>query len=286
MKPTWSQLIQELNRFLAPVREVLVVIRSNPSLDNLVAGVALSEALKKIGRHSNIVCPTKITGELGKLSLSESVLDFIPQKQLEVTVSYKTGSLSEIGFQKEAKLLRLNLKPEPGQEIIDPSNIGYKEHQIKPEVVFLIEVENSAHLQDFYQKNETLFKQTSIINIDYHQTNTNYGKINLIDIKATSISEMITLMLYDLRVHLSKEVAKMLYQGVASKTNNFSPEYFSANTLEAASICLRYQKQAQRPGYQQFVPQQPGSQQPSPQAPAPQSSGQTGQISPPLRSQS
>ena len=254
MKPNWSQLIQQLNSFLAPIREVLVVIRSNPSLDSLVAGVALSEALKKIGRHSNIVCPTKITGELGKLSLSESVLDFIPQKQLEVTVSYKTGSLSEIGFQKEVKSLRLNLKPEPGQEIIDPSNIGYKEHQIKPEVVFFIEVENLAHLQDFYQKNETLFKQTPIINIDYHPTNTKYGKINLIDTKATSISEMITLMLYDLRVHLSKEVAKMLYQGVASKTNNFSPEYFSANTLEAASICLRYQKQAQRPSSQQPVP--------------------------------
>lgn len=277
-KLTWPQLIQQLNILLAPIREALIVIRPNPSLDNFVAGVALAEALKKIGRQANVVCPTKITGELGKLRLVESVLNFIPQKQLDINISYKTGSLSEIGFQKDLKALQLNLKPQSGQSVIDPSNIHYQERQIKPEVAFFIEVENLAHLQNFYQENEILFKQIPIINVDFHQTNTNYGRVNLIDTKANSISEMITLMLYDLRVHLSPEVAKMLYQGIAFKTDNFSPEYFSANTLEAASICLRYQKLQQKPGPQQPIPQQ----QPSSETTSPLPSGQ---ISPPSRSQ-
>ncbi len=272
MKPTWSQLLQEINRLLAPVKEIIVVIRANPSLDSLVAGVALSEALKKIGRRANVICPSKITGELGKLDIVESILNFIPQKQLEITISYKTGSLSRISFQKDVDSLKLNLSPESGQPVIDPSNIHYADFQVKPEAVFLIEVENLAHLQDFYQQNQEFFKQTPLINVDYHATNTNYGKINLIDTKATSVSEMVTLMLYDLRVHLSREVAKMLYQGIAFKTNNFSPEYFSANTLEAASICLRYQRKPRKSG-----PLPPPSQPPS---------QPSGQISPPPRSQS
>lgn len=221
MKPNWSQLLQEINRLLAPVKEILVVIRSNPSLDSLVAGVALSEALKKIGRRATVVCPTKITGELGKLNISKLILDFIPQKQLEITKSYKTESSVGISFQRE--------------------------HQVKPETVFLIEVETLAHLQNLYQENQEFFKQVPLINLDYHSTNANYAKINLIDTKATSVSEIVTLMLYDLRVPFSPEMAKMLYQGIAFKTENFSPEYFSANALEAASICLRYQKGIQKP---------------------------------------
>ena len=281
MKQNWSQLIQQLNILLAPVREIIVVIRSNPSLDNLVAGVALAEALKKIGRQANVVCPTKITGETSKLSLAESVLNFIPQKQLEVAVSYKTGSLSEIGFQKDPKALQLNLKPRPSQSVIDPLNIHYQEREVEPKAAFFIEVENLAHLQSFYEENETLFKKIPIINIDYHPTNTNYGKINLIDTKASSISEMIALMLYDLRVYLSPEIAKMLYQGIASKTGNFSPEYFSANALEAASICLRYQRKPQEPTSQQPIPQQ--QQQPDSQ---PLPSQPSGQITPrPQRTQ-
>lgn len=245
-KLTWPQLLQQINLLLSPVKEVVIFIRPNPDLDALVAGVALAEALKGIGRRANVVSPTKISGELGELPISETVLDFIPDKQLEATITYKTGSLSNISFQKDSDSLKLKLLPESGGQPIDPAKVNYKQHQLKPEAAFTIEIENLAHLQDFYQKNEQFIKRIPIINVDYHKTNAKYGRINLIDTKANSVSEMITLMLYDLRVRLSPEVAKMLYQGIGFKTNNFSPDYFSANSLEATSICLRYQQAIKR----------------------------------------
>jgi nanoRNase/pAp phosphatase (c-di-AMP/oligoRNAs hydrolase) len=241
-KLTWTQLLQQINYLLSPVKEIVVFIGPNPDLDALVAGVGLTEALKGIGRKANVVSPTKISGELGELPIAETVLDFIPEKQLETTITYKTGSLANISFQKEPDSLKLKLIPESGGQPIEPAKVNYKQHEFKPKAAFTIAIENLAHLQEFYQQNEQFFKQIPIINIDYHKTNAKYGRINLIDTKARSVSEMITLMLYDLRVRLSPEVAKMLYQGIGFKTNNFSPESFSANSLEATSICLRYQQ--------------------------------------------
>ena len=86
------------------------------------------------------------------------------------------------------------------------------------------------------------FNKATIINVDYHANNSNFGKANLIDPKSTSVCEMVTLMLYDLKFVLDDEIGQMLYSGLKTKTSNFAENYFSANMLEATSICLRYMK--------------------------------------------
>lgn len=229
---------------LTPVKEVVVVVKPNSSLDATAA--ALAQALRRIGRWASVVCPTKITGYKELQGIGEVLTD-LPQKQLSITVSYQNGSFVRGETQRTSKSLQINLFPSFGQSAIEPLNIDYKNYESRPEVIISIKVENLAHLQEFYQKNQTLFNQLPIINIDYHLNNARYGKVNLIDPKASSVSEMVTLMLYDLRVAMDEQIADNLYQGLASQTQNFAPAYQSANLLEAASICLRYKKVSQRP---------------------------------------
>lgn len=247
METVWSELIRQVNALLTPVREVVVVLRSNPNLDSLASGLALKDSLKKIGRRVSLVCPSGIPNETEKLRGSVEILSVLPQNQIEITINYKQGSLVRIETKKETKSLQLNLLPEPNQLAIDPSDIDYRQFQSQPEVVILLELENLAHLQDFYNHNQAFFNQTPLINIDFHANNARYGRVNLIDSQASSISEMVTLMLYDLRLPIDKDSAHNLYQGIGSQTNNFDSSRFSANLLEAASICLRHQKAASPP---------------------------------------
>ena len=191
-------------------------------------------------------------GKQADISASaDQIISFLPQKQLRIVIDYVTGSFSKAGMKKENTGLLLNLAPEPNQAVIEPLNVGIQSLDSKPEAAFLLEIENLFHLGNFYTSNQSFFEKTPLVNVDYHANNTLYGKANLIDPKASSLSEIVTLMLYDLRFVFDKEMAKMLYFGIESKTQNFQPGFFTANMLEATSICLRYQ-QAVPP-----MPQQP-----------------------------
>ena len=211
MQPKWSELLRQINALLTPAKEVVVIVRPNPDMDAVTAGLALTQALRKIGRRTSVVCPTKISG-FKELKGIEEVLADLPQKQLNITVNYQQGSFDRIDQQKTDKGLQLSLTPQLGQGIIEPLNVDYKDYESRPDAIILVNIENLAHLQEFYQKNQAFFNQVPMIAIDYHSNNARYGKVNLIDPKATSVSEMVTLMLYDLRVAMDEVIADNLYQ--------------------------------------------------------------------------
>lgn len=243
-KPTWQETLQQVTTLLTPAKETLVLIRPNPDADNLAGGLALNMALKKIGRKSNLVCSAPITPEsVSQIQFdANQVLNFLPKNQLTLTIDYKNGSFSQGKINPSTEGFGLTLLPEPGQPPIEPLRIDSAIYISAPQAVFTVGVENLPQLGSFYQENSDFFNKTTLINVDYHSNNTNYGKANLIDPKSTSVCEMITLMLYDLKFVLDEEIANMLYSGLKTKTGNFAENYFSANMLEATSICLRYMK--------------------------------------------
>lgn len=253
MRPTWRQTLQQINALLTPAKEAAIIMSPNPTFDTLAGSLALSEALKKIGRRSSVVTPKELDKEKLLSEIEEKdrpknipgidqILSFLPQKQLSLIVDYAEGSFSQGKMDKSSDGLILTLAPEKGQKPIEPLNIDSQIYESKIDVSFLMEISDTSHLQEFYTKNQAFFSKAPIINVDYHKQNTNYGSANLIDVKAVSLSEVVTLMLYDLRFIFDPDIAKLLYAGIQSKTSNFSKEYFSANMLEATSICLRYQK--------------------------------------------
>lgn len=252
-RPSWQETLTAINNLLIPVQEAVIIIRNNPSYDTLVSALSLSFGLKKIGRKVHVISPTPLNleiiakeapnkNDLESLPGLDQITSSLPKKQLRIVMDYNTGSFGKAAMKKESSGLLLNLAPDVNSQPIEPLNIAIQDLETKPNIIFTIEVENIFHLGDFYTQNESFFKKVPIVNVDYHSNNSYFGTANLIDGKASSMSEMIALMLYDLRFVLDAEMAKTLYSGIKSKTQNFSPTMFSANMLEATSICLRYQQ--------------------------------------------
>lgn len=259
-KSTWQESVQQVNAILVPVKEAIIVVKPNPDLDVLLASLSLALSLKKIGRRCSIISPTevdpqKIVSSQDQkdipevfFSLSGQISNNMPKKQLVMTIEFSEGTFSQGNMDKSPQGLILTLVPEENQPPIEPTNINSQIVESKPDVIFTIGLENLFNLDKFYRENQSFFTNTPIINIDNHSNNMSFGRANLLDPKATSICEMITLMLYDLRFILDEDISKMLYAGIKHKTENFSQKFFSANMLESVSISLRYQQRAQPQG--------------------------------------
>jgi len=77
-----------------------------------------------------------------------------------------------------------------------------------------------------------------IIKIDHHIIVDSYGDINIEDEKASSCSEIVTLLLKDKNIQIPIESSNALYLGIIGDSNRFLYQSTSQKTFEAASYLL------------------------------------------------
>jgi phosphoesterase RecJ-like protein len=77
-----------------------------------------------------------------------------------------------------------------------------------------------------------------LIKIDHHIVVDPYGDINIEDEKASSCSEIVTLLWKELAVHIPLYAAEVLYLGIIGDSNRFLYNATSQRTFEAAAYLL------------------------------------------------
>ncbi len=75
----------------------------------------------------------------------------------------------------------------------------------------------------------------TVVNIDHHESNTNYGTINYVDAEAGSACELVYRVIRAANHDISPIVASLLYAGIHSDTLGFSLPTTTASALEAAA---------------------------------------------------
>ena len=73
-----------------------------------------------------------------------------------------------------------------------------------------------------------------LVNIDHHETNENFGRLNIVDERASSTAEILYLILKSLGVQFDLNIATNLYTAVLTDTGSFR---YESTTKEAFSIC-------------------------------------------------
>lgn len=79
----------------------------------------------------------------------------------------------------------------------------------------------------------------TVINIDHHITNTNFGNLNLVDSQAPATGEVLYRLFNDAGISLDRAIATPLYTAVATDTGFFRYSNTSAFTLELASLLVK-----------------------------------------------
>ncbi len=98
------------------------------------------------------------------------------------------------------------------------------------------------NLERLEKVNRLLPKGIKVVNIDHHESNSNFGDINFIDFRACSCTEMVYDLINSFGMTLDKDVAESIYTGLVIDTGRFrfsntTPRAFeiSAKLLEAGT---------------------------------------------------
>lgn len=133
------------------------------------------------------------------------VVDSTPSEKFKYLTDYK-----KIGIYSESLKINFNIK-----------------------YLLTVDVPNLERLE---KVNSLIPKGIKVVNIDHHESNSNFGDINFIDLKACSCTEMVYELINSFGMPLDKDVAEYIYTGLVIDTGRFR---FSNTTPRAFEIAAK-----------------------------------------------
>jgi len=118
----------------------------------------------------------------------------------------------------------------------EKNSVKLTDSVFRHDLIITIGLPDLEAIGEFYDNNSDLFYRTPIINIDHSPENEHYGQLNLINLTATSISELVYELINELDPKLFDDnIATCLLAGMIEKTKSFRSPKVTPRSLQIAS---------------------------------------------------
>lgn len=226
----------------------LILLPPYPSDDALSAGCALALFFEGMGKTVALggdQLSRRITDQ-GFPVLPKTILDGVSGGR-DFVLSFNTehNPILDIRTERLGKELRIHLTPEHGT--IDPRDFSFILAKYKYDLVITLGARDKESLGKMYEDNPDIFYEVPIINIDTHGGNEQYGQLNLVEVTASSVSEIVTRLLEEGGPEfLVGPVAEALLAGIMAATESFQKKNTTPRALEIASRLMGHGADQQR----------------------------------------
>ncbi len=229
---------EQFKNFLEKSKEILILIPENPSGDAIGSAWALYFFLEKKGVRPTIAFSNHLFQKYDFLPKPERILNEISGAR-DFVLSFNTTYNKITGIKTEEGDGKYNIYLTPEKGAIDPRDFSFILAKFKYDLIVVIDSPDLEKLGRLYDKNPDLFFEVPIVNIDHRSDNDNFGQINLVDITASSCSEILSATLDSIDYGaVDKIVADCLLTGLISATDSFQKKNTTPKALLAAATLM------------------------------------------------
>lgn len=220
---------------------VLIALPRNPSSDAVAASVALHAALRKRDKKVHVFCEgfefpathhflqkdqkVRIQKELSQL------------RKFIISLDISNAEVEELSYDIQESNLKIFITPKKGffkSEDVSTESSGYAY-----DLIMTLDAPDLLHLGKVAEEHSEFFYHTPTINIDHNPANENFGEINLVELTATSSSEILFELLKAIDEKLIDDtIATALLTGIISKTKSFQSQNVTPKSLSIASYLI------------------------------------------------
>lgn len=221
---------QQTTELIKKATRILLTTHVNPDGDGLGSVIALALALSKLGKAVTIACSGDVPAMFQFLKGIELVqTDFTSSKNLVITLDTSAAEVEKLGYKKvdDGAKLRIIITPKTGS--FTAENVTVEAGAERYDLIIVADTPVIDRLGALYDDNTELFYETPVINIDHHPGNDYFGKVNWIDLTATSAAEILVSLIESLAREqplLDSDIATALLTGIIFDTGSFQ----NANT--------------------------------------------------------
>lgn len=216
---------QQAIELIRNAKRILVTSHINPDGDSFGSLIALTLALKKIDKEVVCVSPDQVPDYLEFLPSLELVSkELSGAKDFIITVDLSKSDVDKLGYKRLAEEKKLQIVITPTQGFFEPQDVQFVQGMPRFDLIVVLDCSDLERLGHVYDNNTSLFYETPIINIDHHISNDHFGKVNWIDLTATSTAEILVALLESLgreKTLLDPDIATSLLTGITTDTGSF-----------------------------------------------------------------
>ncbi len=228
------EIVQQIISKMSQITSILIISNSSNG-DSVAASLALGSFLKKLDKEIVLLSLHPIPNQFNFLPQIEEFKEKIDlTKNFVVDISTKKSQLAELTYKKDQDKLSIYIKPKSGE--LTAADVSFRTSSFPYDLVILIGTSSPEHLGEFYTKHADLFFDVPLVNIDFRASNENYGQFNLVNLSATSCSEIIFDLINKFESSLLDEkIATQLLTGIIAETNSFQHVRTTPQTFLKAS---------------------------------------------------
>lgn len=231
--PIDQQLVSLVQRH----NNILVCLPSKPSTDAISSGLALFMVLKKMNKNVKVVASQFALPATHRFLPKSDEIEHELTALRKFVISVDTTKTKVTDVQYTLQDNKLNIYVTPQNGYFETRDVSTSASDYEFDLIIVLDSRDLEALGKVYEDNAEFFYHTPIVNIDHHPGNEHFGQVNLVNVKATSISEIVFELLeqFDSGQLLDEVVATHLLTGIISKTKSFQTHSVTPRSLAIAS---------------------------------------------------
>ncbi len=227
---------QQALKLIEDSKHVLLIFSSRDTGDALASALAMKNILEKQHRQADVVCNDFKAPK--RFNFLPSIADVKPAlanlQKFIIKVDVSKTAIESLSYDIKDSTLSIYLTPKNG--IIGKNELRTAQSTFKYDLIITFNTPDLESLGVAYLNNTDLFFRTPIIAIDHQPDNERYGKINLIDLAATSSSEIIYKLIKEAgEQFLDAATCTTILTGITIATGSFKNSNLSPSTMQIAS---------------------------------------------------
>lgn len=206
-------------------QNILILTHINPDGDSLGSLMSLFLALKNLGKNVTAVSPDPVPNVFKFIpNFLEIKNDFASAKDFVVSLDCSVAKVDRLAYKNIPEENKLNIVLTPKQGNFSPEDVTFSYGSFHYDLIIVLDSPDLERLGTLYDKEAELFYETPIVNIDHHPGNDYFGKVNWIELTATSTAEILVAFLESLGREnnlINADIATCLLAGIITDTGSF-----------------------------------------------------------------
>lgn len=239
-----NQIQNQIVQLIRKSEKILVMPSSPPDGDSIGSAIALFLVLKKLQKEVTVVCSEPVPDSFQFLPTT-NVIDnnLVTSNDFIVTLDCSKANIDTIKTNLENNKVNIIITPKKGT--LSENDLSYHYGPTKYDLIIVVDAGDISQLGKLYEDNAGLFTQIPVINIDHHVSNNHFGKINFVDMMASSTTELLIPIIEELAKQSEKDlidedVATALLAGIITDTGSFQNANTNPKAFASASHLLNY----------------------------------------------
>jgi len=231
--------VQQIKETIQKAKNMVVVLPKSPSVDAIASSLGLAMVLRKINKKVKVVCSDyQVVPAHRFLPKSKEIhSDLTALRKFIISLDISKTKVNELSYDMNGDKLDIFISPKDG--FFESRDVSTSASSFEYDLIIMIDAQDLESAGRIYENNTEFFYHTPIINIDHNPANEHFGQINLVDLVATSTSEIV----FELLKNLNKEaideyIATNLLAGIISKTRSFQSKAVTPKSLSIASYLI------------------------------------------------